>query len=397
MAATEVFANLPSTTVVSGGTSAPAPGTSESWTVSDSTSFPSVTTGTTQCHVADIVANSEIILVTNISGATWTVTRGAEGTTPVTHTAGFTVNQVTSAGALGSFVQTAGSWTMAGPLSVSSSLGVGASAPSGAGLNVIGTATSQLVYVEQQGSAGHCMTLNLTGTGGTTQAALNAVSANSAFTCVEISGVETSRGTLKITHHGYADGSDSGAAAISIDMQTSTGGSTGTTCGGIFLTSTTDSTYASNVNLFLARFNGLDEFVIKSQGVVGICVPTSHVPSGMLEIAQKDTSTPGLYMQAIASGTDMVTLKDSGGTLRFQVSNAGNTFLRATAFMTTNMQVGSASNNLGGGGNGCIGMNQASAVPTSNPSSNGIVLYVDGSGNLLCRTSAGNVRTVAAV
>jgi hypothetical protein len=51
-------------------------------------------------HVADIAANSEIILVSNISGTTWTVTRGAEGTTPVAHSAGFTIYQVTSAGAL---------------------------------------------------------------------------------------------------------------------------------------------------------------------------------------------------------------------------------------------------------------------------------------------------------
>ena len=56
----------------------------------------------TQLHVADISQNSEIIAVTNMSGAgslTWTVTRGAEGTTPVAHSAGFIIYQVVSAGA----------------------------------------------------------------------------------------------------------------------------------------------------------------------------------------------------------------------------------------------------------------------------------------------------------
>ena len=101
--AVELFSNLPSTTVASGGTTAPASGTVESWTVASSASFPAASSGATpptQFHVADILLNSEIIAVTNVSGTTWTVTRGAEGTTPVPHVAGFTVYQVSSAGAL---------------------------------------------------------------------------------------------------------------------------------------------------------------------------------------------------------------------------------------------------------------------------------------------------------
>lgn len=98
--AVEVFANLPNTTVSSGGTTAPAGGTTETWTVASSSSFPAVSTGISQLHVADIAANSEIILVTNITGTTWSVTRGAEGTTPVAHSAGFTIYQVTTAGFL---------------------------------------------------------------------------------------------------------------------------------------------------------------------------------------------------------------------------------------------------------------------------------------------------------
>lgn len=105
--AVELFANLPSTTVLSGGTTAPASGTSESWTVSSSASFPAAASGASQFHVADVASNSEIIAVTNVSGTTWTVTRGAESTTPVVHQAGFTIYQVMTAGWLNSIAATA--------------------------------------------------------------------------------------------------------------------------------------------------------------------------------------------------------------------------------------------------------------------------------------------------
>lgn len=100
--AVEVFANIPTTTVASGGTDAPASGTQQTWTVASSTLFPAVSssaTPPTQLHVADVALNSEIISVINISGTTWTVIRGAESTTPVSHGAGFTIYQVVSAGA----------------------------------------------------------------------------------------------------------------------------------------------------------------------------------------------------------------------------------------------------------------------------------------------------------
>jgi len=98
----EIFTDLATTTVSSGGTDAPSGGTVENWTVASSSSFPAASSTAvppTGFHVVDTAAGagSEIIAVTNVSGSTWTVTRGAEGTTPVTHTAGFTIrNTVTS-------------------------------------------------------------------------------------------------------------------------------------------------------------------------------------------------------------------------------------------------------------------------------------------------------------
>ncbi len=106
--AAEVFANQATTVVISGGTDAPAAGTVETWTVASSASFPAASTGVSQFHVTDlaVAGSSEIILVTNVSGTTWTVTRGAEGTTPVVHVAGFTIRQTMTAGFFGALLST---------------------------------------------------------------------------------------------------------------------------------------------------------------------------------------------------------------------------------------------------------------------------------------------------
>jgi hypothetical protein len=101
--AVEVLANLTQGTVTAGGTTAPSAGTVETWTVSVSTAFPAVSTGAvTQFHASDPAAPSELVLVTAAPGGTgsqsWTVTRGAEGTAPVAHQAGFTAEGVITAG-----------------------------------------------------------------------------------------------------------------------------------------------------------------------------------------------------------------------------------------------------------------------------------------------------------
>lgn len=97
-----LFANLPQTTVISGGTDAPAGGTVEVITVNASGSFPAVKYGAQQFHFSDPAANSELFTCQQVSGNTWTVIRGAEGTAPVTHAANFTIIQVVSAGDLAS-------------------------------------------------------------------------------------------------------------------------------------------------------------------------------------------------------------------------------------------------------------------------------------------------------
>src|SRR5581483_6187047 len=108
--AVEVWANDASAVVTSGGTTAPSAGTTETWTLSAST-LPAVSNSAsppTQCRVCDPATGAELekMLITNISGSTATVVRGADGTTPIPHASGFTILNVITAGALNSFSQT---------------------------------------------------------------------------------------------------------------------------------------------------------------------------------------------------------------------------------------------------------------------------------------------------
>lgn len=117
MAALEVYADVSQTQVGSGGTDAPAPGTQQTWTVASSGSFPvasNTATQPTQFHISDPALASEIITVINISGLTWTVIRGAEGTTPVAHSTGFTVKQVVTSGGLGQISTGQNGWCAPG-------------------------------------------------------------------------------------------------------------------------------------------------------------------------------------------------------------------------------------------------------------------------------------------
>ena len=88
----------------------------------------------------------------------------------------------------------------------------------------------------------HVAVLNLAADGGTNNASLNVVSANTAFSACEVSGHETGHGTLKISHvnPGPNPASDANAAAISIDLRAGNAG--GTAAQGIFLKSTTGGT-----------------------------------------------------------------------------------------------------------------------------------------------------------
>lgn len=102
---TELFADQAQTAITSGGTDAPASGTTETLTPASGGGFPAVSAASnSQFHIADPAAASELIAVTQ-TGPAWTVTRGADGTAPVAHQAGWTARQVVTAAVLGSMVQ----------------------------------------------------------------------------------------------------------------------------------------------------------------------------------------------------------------------------------------------------------------------------------------------------
>ena len=145
--AQELYSNDASTTVALAA-DAPASGTGETWVVASSASFPAAATGVTQFHVADPGAPSEIILVTNVAGTSWSVTRGAESTTPVTHTAGYTVAQVLTAGDLTALA------TYTGDLSLVSGV-----------TEVTGTHLGSALPVLQGGTGGTTATAALTSLG----------------------------------------------------------------------------------------------------------------------------------------------------------------------------------------------------------------------------------------
>ena len=112
MAATPqvLWSNNSTGRVLSGGTDAPAQGTSETLTVDAATAaaFPAASNAASPPTVfffADPLNPTDIYMCTNVSGTgntTWAVTRGADGSTPVTHSAPYPIRGVTPAGVLNS-------------------------------------------------------------------------------------------------------------------------------------------------------------------------------------------------------------------------------------------------------------------------------------------------------
>jgi hypothetical protein len=126
---------------------------------------------------------------------------------------------------------------MTAPVAVTTSVSVTVS--SGVAISAKSTSTT---------AGDHVGVFNLAADGGTNNAGLNVVSANSAFSACEVSGHEAGHGTLKISHvnPGPNPASDANAAAISIDLQAGKAG--GTAAQGIFLKSTTGGTSGKIIN-----------------------------------------------------------------------------------------------------------------------------------------------------
>ncbi|MGR6973205.1 hyaluronoglucosaminidase [Streptomyces cynarae] len=225
----------------------------------------------------------------------------------------------------------------------------------------------------------HVMTAYQAAATGDNSVAGNFTSDNVDASCVYVAGPNKQRGTLKVGHTGVADGTDSAASAIGIELNVA-----GTACQGISVTAPDGPTTG---NLLLLRNNGVDDFVVKGTGRVGIGVAQGATPGGRVEIVQRDDSTVGLFMKAnSASANHLAEFRDSTNTAKLRILKTG-------ALAAQNAQFGTPTAESYGGGDGVVGIRNATTVPTTNPT-NGGVLYVE-AGALKYKGSSGTVTVVA--
>jgi hypothetical protein len=241
----------------------------------------------------------------------------------------------------------------------------------------------------------HAVTIVQGATSGASGVALNVSSLKTTDSAMYLSGVETARGTLKITHgNGGADADDdAGAAALSIDLQWN--GKGGTAAQGIFLTATQGPTTGRLLVLRNSDPAVNDDFVVDANGRTGIRIPVGNTPAAALEVRQRDTATVGALILGAAGTTQPIfQVKNSGGTATFEVGTSGAVVFRAVSFYTNSLQLGSTSSDLGGSAGAVIGMKNVTTAPTTNPTGGGI-LFVE-AGALKFRGSGGTVTTIAA-
>ncbi|MER5769355.1 hyaluronoglucosaminidase [Streptomyces sp. NPDC001985] len=130
--------------------------------------------------------------------------------------------------------------------------------------------------------------------------ALNIISDNPDNSAVYLTGHERNgRGTLKISHMGYADGGDADVAAVSIDLRTA-----GTAAQGIYVTATNGPTSG---NLICLRNNGRDDFVVKGSGRVGIGMGVGNNPWSQLHIIQQAGVGSALMVEGVVRVVDVAT------------------------------------------------------------------------------------------
>lgn len=144
------------------------------------------------------------------------------------------------------------------------------------------TFNQNAVYAEYVGTS-HAVSINHQGTG-TSSSALNIASTNTSHTALGVSGVETDRGTVKITHTGT--GTDTNAAGLSIDLAGS-----GTAAQGVYVDATGGGTTGRLLRL---RNNNVDKLTVSS--------------AGQLLSADKVLATGGIGVGNSASASSLGTL-----------------------------------------------------------------------------------------
>jgi hypothetical protein len=117
------------------------------------------------------------------------------------------------------------------------------------------------------------------------------------------------------------------------------------------------------------------------------------VHSGRNYIQQNDASTVALEVVGFTStAPQLVLVKDPDGVTRFEITAPGSIIHRGLSAHTSNIQVGSATADVGNGV-GVIGVKNATTTPTASATGGGI-LYAE-NGALKWRGSSGTVTTIA--
>jgi hypothetical protein len=214
---------------------------------------------------------------------------------------------------------------------------------------------------------------------------INVSSSNTKFSSAQITGVEEGHGTLKISHV-KPTASDVNASALSIDLKGS-----GTASKGIFIDATEGGTTG---NLLDIRNGGVAELRLTAAGDL-ILAEDFSAPDGKLTVRLNNDSDSGISVKANSTiGGNLLELRrSSDSAVRTRFDSQCQFVTQQSAYFTgPGVQFGATSGTFGGGSGGIIGINNATTVPTTNPTS-AAILYVQG-GELKTRTSAGVVATM---
>jgi hypothetical protein len=180
---------------------------------------------------------------------------------------------------------------------------------------VVVDAVIRAAFLKTTSTTEHAATIYQAGTSGSNISALNVVSDNPSGSAMQLSGIDSGTGTLKITHRkpGVAD---TNASALSIDVQDGAG-SGDTAAKGIFLTATEGATTG---DLLDVRNNGVQDLVLKGTGRMGVGIVIGATPRAQVDIAGLGT----LFLQngtAPATPTGGGILYVESGALKYKGSS----------------------------------------------------------------------------
>jgi hypothetical protein len=244
-----------------------------------------------------------------------TITYGVSSVQTVSNSGTSAAIQVTQTGNTSASTSVGGAVNVDNTLNTGAGLVVYSDQASPSGRLIVARANnatfSQTAMFAQTAGTGHAFHADNTATNNATGSAINATSTNTGNSCMFVSGVETGRGTIKVTHTGT--GSDANASGLSIDCAGS-----GTAAKGIFLDATGGGTTGDLVDL---RNNGNQLFKFQS---VSLTRPVLVLGNGG-PIITFHTATPE---GAITAPVGSICFNTGGGastTLYVKTSGTGNT------------------------------------------------------------------------